>query len=394
MARVTNQGETVLMARRLWILFGVAAYVAIALGSSLDRLAVWQPGLAGLVPAPLAAAAHRTRAAEALQKLDQAGALREAQSAVSADPVDLHSAALLGAASLLSRQPVQADRAFRVAARLGWRDPLTQLHFMNQALRSGETELAALRLDAVLRQNPLFPKRDMALSQFGASQEGRSGLARRLALRPPWTSQFMGKDSRLPLTELRTRAAILTTMQSKRWGCDAIAPLVNRLVEAGDAVTAKRLWSVHCPDASPTLADPDFARMSALRTITPFDWNLVGAGDVTVEPATPNRGGLNANVSGAASRKIAWQLLTLSSGTYSLHWIAREPDGTPARVLSLSLSCDLGKRNPLPTSLSSDGHFKAEFKVNQNCTNQYLAVWLSPISRLVHIESIHIEPQQ
>lgn len=382
------------MARSWAILTGVSAFVALALGSGLDRLAIRQPALAGLVPAPLAAEAHRTKAAEALRKLDHAGALKAARSAVSADPVDPRSAALFGAASLLSRQPVPADQAFRIAAQLGWRDPLTQLYFMNQALRSGQTDLAALRLDAVLRQNPRFPERDMVLSQFAASPEGRNALARRLTLRPPWTSQFMGKDSRLTLPELRTRAAMLATVQGKRWGCDAIAPLVNRLVEAGDAVTAKRLWSVHCPDASPTLADPDFARMSAPRTITPFDWNLVGAGDITVEPATSNRGGLNAKVSGAASRKIAWQLLTLSSGTYSLRWIAREPDGTPARGLSLSLSCDLGKRNPLPTSLSSAGHFNAEFKVNQNCANQYLAVWLSPISRPVHIESIHIEPQQ
>lgn len=364
------------MARSIWIMLGLTAYVALALGNGFDRLVVQQSGLARLVPAPLAAEAHRARAAMALRNLDQASAMKAARSAVSADPADPRSAALLGAASLLSRQPLQADRAFRVAAQLGWRDPLTQLYFMNQALRGGETELAALRLDAVLRQNPLFPARDMVLSQFTASQEGRDALARRLTLHPPWTSQFMGRDSRLPLGELRNRAATLAAMHGPRWGCDAVAPLVNHLVEEGDAVNAKRLWGLHCHEASPTIADPDFARLPARRTVTPFDWNLVGGGDITAVPAAVNQAGLVATVSGAASRKIAWQMLTLPSGTYSLRWVAREAGGASARDLTVSLSCDPGERRPLIVGFSKDGHFTAQVQVGRTCAHQYLAVWL------------------
>lgn len=184
--------ETALMARRLTVLLALLAYAALTLGSGLDRLAAKEPGLAHFVPSAFAAEAHRAMAARALRS-GKVEALTAAQGAVAADPIDPHSAALLGGSSLLSGQPQQADRAFRVAAQLGWRDPLTQLYFMNQALRSGNADLAALRLDALLRQNPLLPVRDMVLSQFEASSQGRNALSRRVALRPPVDQRIYGQ---------------------------------------------------------------------------------------------------------------------------------------------------------------------------------------------------------
>lgn len=379
------------MARRLTILLALLAYVALAMGSGLDRLTAKEPGMARIVPSAFAAEAHRAMAARALRS-GKAEALTAAQGAVAADPVDPHSAALLGGASLLSGQPKQADLSFRVAAQLGWRDPMTQLYFMNQALRSGDTDLAALRLDALLRQNPLLPVRDMVLSKFEGSSQGRRALSRRLALRPPWTSEFMGKEGSLPLSVMRKRAAIVANVPGKRWGCDAVAPLVRSLVQGGDTAAAKRLWIAHCPDASPGIADPAFSRLSASRPATPFDWNLVGGGDIAVLPAAAKQAGLIATVSGAASRRIAWQMLTLPAGTYWLRGIARVLPGTRAGALTFSLSCDPGERRPLPINYSNDGHFNARIEVDRTCAGQYFTVWLAPVTQPVHIERIAIEP--
>lgn len=378
--------------KRSWaVLLGVLTYAALALGSGLDRLTAHSPDLARFVPSAFAAEAHRAVTARAL-RLGKPDALQAAQGAVAADPVDPHSAALLGGARLLSGQTLQADQAFRVAAQLGWRNPLTQLYFMNQALRSGDTDLAALRLDALLRQNPLLPARNTVLSAFEGSREGRDAVARRLELRPAWTSQFMGKDTVLPPSVLRTRAAIVADVPGKRWGCDAVAPMVNALVKGADAATAKQVWIAHCPDASPVIADPDFGRLPLHRMVTPFDWNLVGDGDITVHPATAKQAGLTVLVSGAASRQVAWQMLTLPSGTYSLHGIASIHPGTPANALRLSLSCDLGERKPLPMTYADEKHFTARIEVDRTCAGQYLAVWLAPVTHPVHIERIEIEP--
>lgn len=381
------------MNRSLAILPGALAFIAVALASGLDRLAAQEPDLARFVPSAIAAEAHRAEAVRALRS-GKPHALKAAQSAVAADPVDPRSASLLGGARLLSGQPLQADRAFRVAAQLGWRDPLTQLYFMNQGLRSGKMDLAALRLDALLRQSPLLPARDLMLSAFEESRAGRDALARRLALRPAWTSHFMGKEAILPLSVLQTRAAIVTGVPGTRWGCDAVALMVNRLVQNGDAAAAKRLWIAHCPDASPAIADPDFARLAVRRVITPFDWNLVGGGDITLYSSTANQAGLTAMVSGAASQQIAWQMLTLPSGTYSLSGIVRMRPGTPANALILSLSCGPGVRKPLPITYSDERNFSAGFRVDPACASQYLAIWLAPATHPVQLERVQILRQR
>lgn len=373
------------------MLLGLGAFLALALGSGLDRLSLHMPTVARFVPDPLAAEAHRAIASQALRDLDGAPAVQAARKAVAADPADPRSAALLGAANLQSARFSDADRAFRVAARLGWRDPLTQLYFMNRALRGGDFALAALRLDAVLRQDPQFPARDIVLAQFAASGQGRKALAHRLSLRPSWVGQFMGSDSRLGLSELRKRAEIVAAVPGEHWGCDAVAPLVNRMINGGDARAAKRLWTVHCPDASHTIADPDFSRLRQNRTLTPFDWNPVGGGDVALA-VTGTGGGMVVRVSGAASRMIAWQMLTLPPGAYLLRWTAQSRDLGEAQALSLSLACRPGERSPLRAHQSAEGQFAAEFQVAANCPEQYLSLWLAPAQTDVRIERIELAP--
>lgn len=377
--------------RHLRLLGGVAALAAMAAGSGLDRLSGHYPNMAGFVPALFAAEAHRSEAAQALRAMDKARAMAAARLAVTTDPVDPRSTALLGTASLLSGQALPADRAFRVAARLGWRDPLTQLYLMDHALRAGQVDLAAMRLDAIFRQNPVFPARDMVLGRFDATPKGRSAVARRLALRPAWTNQFMGEGSRLALSTLRSRAAILEVVPGKIWGCEPVEPLVRRLIETGDPLTAKRLWSVHCPIASRGISDPHFQELRAVRQRSPFDWNLAGGGDIAIAPAAPPSTGVIARVTGASSRLIAWQLLTLPPGTHSLGWIAHGAAQRRVQPLKVSVSCTLGERGGVlsPQAVTA-GHFKAQFRIEDHCTSQYLEVWLAPTSTDVRLETIYV----
>lgn len=376
---------------QLIVIAGTLAFAILAISSGLDRISPREFAMARFVAAPLAAEAYRADAAAALRARELPNAVTAARNSVVADPIDPRSVALLGAAHLALGEQMQADRAFRAAARFGWRDPLTQLYLMDQAQKSGEVRLAALRLDAVLRQNPRFPLRDLLLRQFEVTPEGRAALAARLSLRPAWTALFMDDGGTLPLTALRNRAEVLKAYPGFSLGCETVAPLVNRLVVAGDALIAKQVWLRHCPTASPGIADPHFTALSRARR-TPFEWNLVASGDITAVPATVSGTGLVARVSGAASRMIAWQMLTLRPGRHRLTWIAVDRNGLPARALSMSLSCNPGERISLRSHApAGSGRFIADLEIDGACPGQYLSLWMAPGIEEVRVDAIALQ---
>lgn len=177
---------------------------------------------------------------------------------------------MLGAAYLAARTPLKAGAAYHTAARFGWRDPsLAQLFLMDQALRFGAIDLAAMRLDPVLRHDPDFPLRDMLLARLATSPQGRTELARRLARRPVWTERFMGEGSPLPLPALQNSVAVLMALESPL-DCTTIAPLAKRLIEADDILRAHQLWRRHCTTASGEISDPGFTRAWS-EVLTLFD---------------------------------------------------------------------------------------------------------------------------
>jgi len=379
-------------ARSQLIIIAVAlAFAFLTISSGLDRVSKHEFAVARFVTAPFAAEAYRAKAAAALRAGELPEAVTAAKHAVVADPIDQRSVALLGAAHLALGQRIEADRAFRTAARFGWRDPLTQLYLMDQAQKSGEVRLAALRLDAVLRHNPRFPLRDLLLAQFEVTPEGRAALAARLALRPAWTVHFTDDGGTLPLTALRNRAEVLKAYPGSSLGCETILPLVNRLDGATDVLIAKQIWLRHCPTASPGLADPHFTALSRERR-TPFEWNLAASGDITAVPVTASGTGLVARVSGAASRMIAWQMLTLRPGRYRLSWTAVDRTGLPASGLSFSLSCKLGERIALRSRApAGSGRFIADLEVDGACPGQYLAIWMAPSIEEVRVDAIALQ---
>lgn len=377
-------------ALKLAMLGGVLGYGLLAVGSGLDRASAQQPGLAHWVPGLLAAEAHRAKAALALQSGAKVNAIEPATQAVTADPINPRSTGLLGAAHLANREGVRADRTFRVAARFGWRDPLTQLYFMNVALNSGQPRLAALRLDAVLRQAPNLPLRDMLIAQFIGAPDRRAALAERLALRPSWTAAYIGEVSGVALPELEARAGILGTLARPAWGCTAVAPLVARMIQLNGVAGAKQLWLAHCPGASAGIADPGFQHLSLGREPIAFEWNLIGSGDVSATPAQP---GLQVRVSGASPLPVAWQLLSVPPGRYRLSWTAQSSTGT-AKGAEFSLSCTpIGRSRIIGSPTGSKDRFAALVTVDAACPGHFLTLWLTPGSEDVRVDDLVIEPR-
>ncbi len=378
---------------KLAMLGAVIAFAGLALGNGLDRASARQPALARYVPGFLAAEAHRSQAAAALLAGDKPLAMAAAARAVQADPIDPRSTALLGATQLAADQRVKADKSFRVAARFGWRDPLTQLYFMNIALAAGQPRLAVLRLDAVLRQAPDFPVRDMLLAQFEASPQGRAALAERLALRPAWTKAYLQHTASLDLPTLRNRADVVGSLSALPWGCDTVAALVAQLVNVGGPIEARRLWQSHCPSVAPGITDPHFAALPQTRLPVPFEWNLIGSGDVSAMPAAYSMAsatGLLVRVSGPVPRPVAWQMLALPPGSYRLSWTAQDRNAKPAGGAQISLSCQKDGRNPVAmTELSGGkGQFQATVSIDSACVAPFLTLWLAPGNEEVRFDDL------
>ena len=131
---------------------GLVLFAGLAAGSAADRLSAGDPVLAAQIPALFASEALRTRGAEALSNGQAVGAEAIGTAAIRNAPTDPQSTALFGAGKLAVGDRVLADRAFRVAGQLGWGVPITQSYWMGQALADGKYDIAALRLDALLRQ--------------------------------------------------------------------------------------------------------------------------------------------------------------------------------------------------------------------------------------------------
>lgn len=375
----------------LTMLGGVAVFTALALANGLDRLSATRPGAAEWVPAPLRAEAWRAESARLLAAGDGPGAAALARYAVAADPIDPRSAALLGAGLLADRKAVEADRSFRVAARFGWRDPLTQLYFMNAGFAAGQPRLAALRLDALLRQAPFLPVRDMLFAQFEATPERRAALAERLALKPAWTEAFLIRSGDLPLPALKARAAIVATMKGPDWNCETVEPLVTKLIDKGGVADAKRLWLAQCSFASPGIADPRFTRLQRTANPVAFEWNLAASGDVSIAPAA-DAGGLVARVSGPTSRPVAWQMLTPAPGRYRLSWTAEAASGNSAKGAAVSLSCTRNDREAVVATDLGKGRYEAVVTVDNACAGRFLTLWLAPGREDVRFDSFALSP--
>ncbi|HOB13859.1 MAG TPA: hypothetical protein PKN09_06420 [Novosphingobium sp.] len=382
-------------ALRLVAIGGVLAFAALALANGFDRASAQRPALAVYVPAPFKAQAWRVESARALEAGDKDDATAAARAAVLADPVDPRSTALLGAAQLAAGERVKADRSFRIAARFGWRDPLTQLYFMNAALNAGEPRLAALRLDAVLRQAPNFPVRDMLLAQFLGSADARAALAERLALRPAWTFAFLNHASQLPLPEQQARAGIVAGMNPP-WGCDVVAPLVTRLVLSGAAGDAHQLWRAQCPAAAELVADPHFAALPTGRAAIAFEWNLAASGDVSaMRSAVGGEPGLTVSASGPVPQPVAWQMLVLKPGRYRIGWTALAGDGSAAPGIGAALTCGPADRNLIaagPAPTGGKGRFAAEVSVDASCPARYLVFWQTPGPGEARIDDVTLAP--
>ncbi len=361
---------------RLAVLAGCAGFALVAVGSGMDRLAVATPALARQVPALFAAESLRMLGPDALAQPQPGAAMPLARNFLAAAPVDPAASALLGAARLKAGDAAGAEAAFRIAGQMGWRVPLTQTYWLNRALALGDFTVAAQRLDALLRQQPLLLRARALVDPIESSDAGRAALIERLAQRPNWLAAYAGDVETASLPVLQTRAAVLgaLAMRGVRVGCDGAAPAVSQLAALGDPAVAKALWQGQCPEAQAgMLADGHFRRALLDRAPTPFDWAFSGGSELDLR-LTPAAGGRQLVIGGTPrdTGTVASQLLALEPGRYRLNWRAPAPGAAGAPLLA-TLSCARSDDGWLPASYdAAAGTWSAAMTVDGGCPGHWL----------------------
>lgn len=386
------------MLLRTAVVLASLAYVGLAFGSGLDRLAANDPAIAQQVPAPFAAQALRTLGAQALEQGKAGEVLRLGQAALNDSPTDPQSAAMFGAGLLATGNRAGADRAFRVAGKLGWRVPITQNYWMSKALAQGDYGLAALRLDALLRQQPALHRQRALLDPLERNPAGRTALIARIALRPVWANAYAGDVADLPADVMEQRTTVLLEAAAKGvvLGCPAIAPGASRLATLGLFSQGSALWRAHCPAAGTALvSDGNFAMAGLGVKTSAFAWEVLGNSELSLSfVPSPSGPGQRLTLDGNAAhpRLFLTQLLVLAPGRYALSWTAGNAQLQPSDRILASLTCQgQTPRWLVPELDQRSGRWIATVDVASGCPAQVLG-FAATGALNVWLERVSIEP--
>lgn len=375
----------------------IMLYAVAVWGNGMDRAAREHPSAARLVPVPFRAEADRTAAATALSRQQPHLAAALAGVAVRNDPIDARSTALLGAARLLDRDPQGAEQAFRVSARFGWRDPLTQAYWYEAALQLGDYDLAALRLDALLRSGAAVVPTEVLTAPIEATPQGRAALARRLARLPVWVDRYLMPAGDLAKAALLGRAEVVTAAGgTSRLGCARIGPFTRALLERGERGPAMSVWQIHCPSLriGGGIVDADFRQIRSDGGAAPFGWKRYAYADVEAEFAALPDGGAELRLRNDApvSRLVLSQPVQFAPGGIRLQ--ARVTIGGQPAVGRIIAALTCGTIQQLPGNVVGDLVQGGQSVAVPACDDAVLGLWLRPGPDLVTISNIRAVPDR
>lgn len=347
-----------------------AGYAAVA--SGLDRMSATRPALVRSVPEPFRSQAWRTVAALGLEQRNLPRALHAAERAVRADPLDPAASSALGQARLMLRDAAGAAAAFRVSARLGWRDRPTQAYWAAAAISAGDLDVAAQRFDSLLRQEPYMPEAYRLIADLEQTAAGRRALAARLATRPPWFSPYWTAVQGLRADQVAARVRVLDepVLRDVRLTCDEARILAAGLLANGQAAEGERLAQRSCGRSSPgLLPDPGFERATLVNTIGP-GWQFVGEGGLDVRlTGSPGMTGKAAVVASTLPmrRVFAGQWVQLAAGRYRVGWRARDLAGRASDRIAVRLACNAGEGDPVTARRVAADRFTGEATLATPC---------------------------
>ncbi len=379
-------------------LVGCLLFIVASIANGVDRQAQHSPSLAARIPTFMAADALTVRGETRLNSGQFQLALDDGTAAVLRAPIDPASSALLGSARLGLGDAAGAQRAMLVAGTMGWRVPLTQIYWMQQAAAVQQYPVAALRLDALLRQHPSMLSRTSLLAPLESVPEGRKAIANRLATAPPWLIAYARETSELPIEVVAERADVLSQLSTRGQmiGCDPVSPLVNKLVDAARFADAYRLWRGHCADAgSALIGDPDLAHLRTTGARSYFEWDVVGSADVSMALVPGEATGQMIEVHSEArvSRSIMRQLLTVPPGRYRLEWRAVSLGSKTEPQVTAAVGCSPDPATRLVSAkVANQDLWQADLSIGPDCPAHWLAFSVLAGSPDLRLGSIRLDP--
>lgn len=375
---------------------GLLAYAAFALLSGTDRQSRDFPSSPSMVGWPYDTGAARAKATLAFVRTGPASAVNLASRSILSDPISAQAISMLGRAQLYSGQLAQAHRTFEVVGQLGWRDAMTQIYWLDQAIQGNDFKVASERLDALLRQDPDDENRDRFLAVLAASPEGRAALAERLRLSPGWAPRFLTDTRDLPADQMRQRVDIVRRIGPGLWNCAATQYLTENLIKSGMLDEAQSIWRQNCGSSNALVYDGSFEQLDTTRPSAGFNWQLSSRSDIDIAVRRDATGKqlLSMQVGAAVTVPVLRQLIVLPPGRYRLTWRTPETSAMQARALHASLGCKLDFAQALAGSPdpAKPGIMAQSFEVGSQCPAQTLAFWLEP-NTPVQLDDVALQPE-
>lgn len=346
-----------------------------------------------LTPSWFGAGNAQQRAFSDIDQRDFAGALRWSSIAVARNPVGQHSTSLLGLSLLGTGQDAAAQRAYTVAATGGWRDVGVQTYWMMAALSAGDDDVAAQRLDALLRIGNRDPQTIDGLTALESTPSGRDALVERLRLTPNWAQWYVRSLRDLHDAALESRLIVIANAFHRGLRLDRrdVANAATALRLNGEIEAAVWLWR-HLggtKDVGLAIADGNFDTAPDGDSIGPFNWTLLenGAMSVRIDSDSPLHSGaaLYALSSATTTRRVAQQALVLPPGAYVVRWRSADNGGARSPAIDIRVLCSdpaAEAARPEARPLGHNGSV-SEFTVPAvGCRSQIMAIEISPSTGL------------
>ena len=267
------------------------------------------------------------------------------------------------------------EKAWQAASQLGWRDKPVQVWAAFRALSNGQSEIFAMRADALLRTGDPDELMTRFIRQAVVQPQIRKAFVDRLATDPPWRTRFFQAEVPPTGRALQGVVAVLQDLKSTEASPtrqelrDGIMGLIKAR-RFKEAAALDRRYVTRSPDQGSLIDDGGFELEQSDYQLhaTPFDW-AIDPRAAAVEVVAGQRH--VAIFAVGAPDPALRRYLALPPGPYRLEYSTSGPPDA-ARTLRLAAACAatgaaIGKSSDAATAETGRQEQAFEFDVPADC---------------------------